>query len=110
VLQVHSLERPKDINTRFELCDSKAARRAVDLAGKVGVPFRVALPTYGYLIAFDSEGKYLGLSGRGIPGGKCCSTRETARIWKMAGLSPLVTNGVGAAGYHMVSAEVAGIF
>ncbi len=58
VLQVHSLERPKDINTRFELCDSKAARRAVDLAGKVGVPFRVALPTYGYLIAFDSEGKY----------------------------------------------------
>lgn len=65
VLQVHSLERPKDINTRFELCDSKAARRAVDLAGKVGVPFRVALPTYGYLIAFDSEGKYLGLSAEG---------------------------------------------
>jgi hypothetical protein len=28
-------------------------------------PFRVALPTYGYLVAFDANGKYLGLNAEG---------------------------------------------
>ncbi|MHC1763916.1 MAG: DUF3142 domain-containing protein [Verrucomicrobiia bacterium] len=65
VLQVHSLDRPKDIGATFALCDPVAARRAVDLAGQVGVSFRVALPTYGYLIAFSAGGKFLGLSAEG---------------------------------------------
>jgi hypothetical protein len=29
------------------------------------VPFRVALPTYGYIIAFDQGGKFVGLSAEG---------------------------------------------
>jgi len=62
VLQVHSLERPGNIKERFNLCDPQAARRAIEQAGKIGVPFRVALPTYGYLLAFDKEGKFVGLS------------------------------------------------
>ena len=62
VLQVHSLTRPTKINAPFTLCDPVAARRAVALAGEIGVPFRVALPTYTYLIAFDSAGKFIGLS------------------------------------------------
>ncbi len=65
VLQVHSLERPKDIHAPFTLCDPQAAQRAVERAGRLGVPFRVALPTYGYLIAFDPAGKFLGLSAEG---------------------------------------------
>jgi len=65
VLQVHSLERPKDINAPFTLCDPIAARRAVEQAGKIHVPFRVALPTYGYLLAFDKAGKFVGLSAEG---------------------------------------------
>jgi len=64
VLQVHSLEKPKDINSPFSLCDPERARRAVEDAGKVGVPFDVALPTYGYLLAFRS-GQLLGLSAEG---------------------------------------------
>jgi hypothetical protein len=65
VLQVHSLEKPKSIDAPFTLCDPIAAKRAVELAGKIKVPFRVALPTYGYLLAFDKTGKFVGLSAEG---------------------------------------------
>jgi Protein of unknown function (DUF3142) len=65
VLQVHSLERPKNIEAPFTLCDPADARHAVDSAGAMGVPFRVALPTYGYLLAFDKSGKFVGLSAEG---------------------------------------------
>jgi len=65
VLQVHSLERPASIDAPFTLCDPEAARRAVERAGKIGAPFRVALPTYGYLLAFDAAGRFTGLSAEG---------------------------------------------
>jgi hypothetical protein len=47
------------------LCDPTLARRAVAQANGLRVPFRVALPTYGYLLAFDSKGKFIGLSAEG---------------------------------------------
>lgn len=65
VLQVHSVERPKSYTASFTLCDPRAASRAVERAGRIGVSFRVALPTYGYLLAFDVSGKFLGLSAEG---------------------------------------------
>lgn len=65
VLQVHSLDPPKNINAPYTLCDPAAARRAVVQAGEIGVPFRVALPTYGYLLAFDKNGRFVGLSAEG---------------------------------------------
>ena len=65
VLQVHSLERPKSIQASFTLCDPVKARRAVGQAGQFGRPFWVALPTYGYLMAFDQSGHYLGVSAEG---------------------------------------------
>ncbi|HWC59347.1 MAG TPA: DUF3142 domain-containing protein [Verrucomicrobiae bacterium] len=65
VLQVHSLERPKNVDVPFTLCDPDAAKRAVEQAGKIGVPFRVALPTYGYLLAFEKSGKFVGISAEG---------------------------------------------
>lgn len=67
VLQVHSLEKPSEFNAPFTLCDPAAARRAVERAGKLNVPFRVALPTYGYHIAFDNSGRFVGLSAEGPP-------------------------------------------
>jgi len=66
VLQVHSLAKPRDATAPFTLCDPMEAQRAVARAGTFGVPFRVALPTYGYLIAFDSGGKFIGLSAEGL--------------------------------------------
>jgi hypothetical protein len=65
VLQVHSVERPKNFDAAFTLCDPRVAKRAVERAGRIGVPFRVALPTYGYTLAFDMGGKFIGLSAEG---------------------------------------------
>ncbi len=65
VLQVHSLARPKSPGDAFRLCDPASARRAVERAAKLGRPFRVALPTYGYLAAFDRNGRFIGLSAEG---------------------------------------------
>ena len=65
VLQVHSVERPRSFAAPFTLCDPRAANRWVERAGRIGVPFRVALPTYGYTLAFDASGKFIGLSAEG---------------------------------------------
>ncbi len=70
VLQVHSLERPTRFDAAFKLCDPAEARSAVERAAGFGKPFRVALPTYGYVIAFDQAGRFAGLSAEG-----------PARIW-----------------------------
>jgi hypothetical protein len=65
VLQAHSLAAPAGVDAPFTLCDPAAALRAVERAGEFNVPFRVALPTYGYLLAFDRAGKFAGLSAEG---------------------------------------------
>jgi hypothetical protein len=65
VLQVHSVERPRDINTPFTLCVPAAAIRAVERASSFKVPFWVALPTYGYQVAYDPAGRFAGLAAEG---------------------------------------------
>lgn len=65
ILQVHSLERPKSFNAPFSLCNPAAARRYVEQAGRLSVPFRVALPTYGYYVAYDSYDRFIGLAADG---------------------------------------------
>lgn len=65
VLQVHSLARPARIDAPFTLCDPAAALTAIDRAARFGVPFRVALPTYGYTLAFAPDGRFAGLSAEG---------------------------------------------
>lgn len=65
VLQVHSLERPAGPATPMTLCDPSNAMRVVQRAESFGIPFRVALPTYGYVAGFDQTGKLLGLSAEG---------------------------------------------
>jgi len=68
VLQVHSLQRPKGADAPVTLCDPLTARRAVTKAGRLGVPFEVALPTYGYVVAFDGEGRLVRLAAEEAPG------------------------------------------
>lgn len=60
VLQVHSLK-PGELT----LLKKDEAREWINVATRFGRPFRVALPTYGYLAVFDSQGKLLGLSAEG---------------------------------------------
>jgi hypothetical protein len=66
VLQVHSVEKPAGgLDAVMTLCDPVQARRWVAKADHLGVPFRVALPTYGYRMAFDVKGQLLGLAAEG---------------------------------------------
>lgn len=53
------------LDTPFTLCDPVRARRWVRQAAEIGRPFRVALPTYGYTLAFDRAGKFLSLAAEG---------------------------------------------
>lgn len=63
VLQVHSLETQTDGTT--VICETNAACRAVAAAAMVGSPFRIALPTYGYIAGFDKQGRLLGCLAEG---------------------------------------------
>jgi hypothetical protein len=65
VLQVHCVAPPRRLADTRRLTDTESARRWVEQAARTGVPFRVALPTYAYLVAFDSAGKPLGVSAEG---------------------------------------------
>jgi hypothetical protein len=78
VLQVHSLNRPSSADRLPPLCDVEAARGAVGKAARLGGAFLVALPTYGYQVAFDEHGKYLGISAEGpSPRWPACATSRT---------------------------------
>lgn len=65
VLQVHSFQRPPGPEAPPVLCDPRAARAAVEEAARFRRPFRVALPTYGYVAAWSPEGRFLGLAAEG---------------------------------------------
>ncbi len=56
VLQVHALD------ASLKLCEADLARSAVARAALFGVPFRVALPTYGHVVGTDRSGKVLGVA------------------------------------------------
>ena len=70
ILQVHATERPRADAPETALCEAARARAWVERAGQIGVPFRVALPTYTYLVAFAPDGKVLGIEAEG-----------EARVW-----------------------------
>ena len=60
VLQVHSV--PMSVGGSPTLCDSKLAREWVARAGKLGMPFSVALPTYRCAAGYASDGKLLSVA------------------------------------------------
>ena len=66
VLQVHSLEKPASPDFPFTLCDPTRAVAWAEQASRVGTPFRLALPTYGYRVAFDANGKFFALAAEGL--------------------------------------------
>jgi hypothetical protein len=67
VLQVHFLDPIAGPGDPLVLCDPAAARRAVERAARFRRPFRVALPTYGYQVVFDAQGKRAGVAAEGGP-------------------------------------------
>lgn len=70
-LQVHGLEPPKGPGApaaAASLFDAARARAWIEAAARLGRPFRVALPTYGYRVAFRSDGAVLGVSAEAPAG------------------------------------------
>jgi len=67
VLQVHSIQPPTHREEALVLCDPYQARLAVERAGRWQTPFRVALPTYGYWMQWDTEGRFIRLSAETMP-------------------------------------------
>jgi hypothetical protein len=65
VLQVHSLAPPTSPKEDFSVLKAGEARGWVEAAARFGRPFRVALPMYGYLAAFDRQGRLVGISAEG---------------------------------------------
>jgi len=61
VLQVHSVEKAELESESPSLCDAASAVSWTEHAAHFGVPFRVALPTYGYLAVLDDDGTLRGL-------------------------------------------------
>ena len=67
VLQVHSVKKPSGPSEVFKLCDPDQAWAWIERAAQIGAPFRVALPTYGYRLAFDKRGTFIALSAEATP-------------------------------------------
>jgi Protein of unknown function (DUF3142) len=61
VLQVHSVPTTAETG-RAALCDTGLARKWVDKANRLKLPFSVALPTYRCLAGYDSTGKLLSVA------------------------------------------------
>lgn len=59
VLQVHSLQLPKQAGQPVVIFDPATARAAVKKAAAIGVPFRIAMATYGCEVWFGSDGKVM---------------------------------------------------
>ena len=67
VLQVHGLSLPVTVNDPAPIFDPARAARYIDEAAAFGVPFHVALPTYGHRQWFRPDGTFVGISAE-IPG------------------------------------------
>jgi hypothetical protein len=65
VLQLDSLAPPSAPGESLVLIESAAARGWAEMAARFGRPFRAALPTYGYMAAFDAGGKFLTVLAEG---------------------------------------------
>lgn len=97
VLQVHALQLPGPDKDSVPVCDPARARRWVAEASAVGVPFRVALPTYASRVFFDAAGKILDVAGEdGAGQGPAGSVRMVLARSDAASLAGLIREWRGA--------------
>ena len=90
VLQVHGIERARVDDPTPRLLDAATVQRWVTLADALGVPFRVALPTYRTAVGFNSAGKIIGLDSEGPARAWPAGTRLVTYISPAAEIAKLV--------------------
>lgn len=77
VLQVHSLHLPVQAGLTG-LMDLDETRAAVQRAEEIGVPFRVALPTYSCVVEYADDGRVRDVHGEDLPAGVTLSSKNYA--------------------------------
>jgi hypothetical protein len=65
VLQLHSFEVPKTLKDARDIFPENKAKSYVKKASSHRWPYYISLPTYGYEVAFDKKGKFIGLRAEG---------------------------------------------
>jgi hypothetical protein len=75
VLQVHSLQLPSKPEEPTVIFDAEKARLAARKASKLGVPFRIAMATYGCEVRFSEGGKVLDVVSEDM-------AELTPNVWK----------------------------
>ncbi|MCL1856501.1 MAG: DUF3142 domain-containing protein [Kiritimatiellaeota bacterium] len=68
VVQVHGIDPPRHRDEAYSLMRRDVALRAIERAKALGHPFKVALPTYAYVLTFDETGSFTRLYAEGFPG------------------------------------------
>ena len=67
VLQVHSFKVPDTLDEALRPFSGDAVSSWVKKASRIGYPFYLSLPTYGYEVSFNENGKFLGLRAETPP-------------------------------------------
>jgi hypothetical protein len=68
VLQIHGLECPKKLGDKMYVMDLALSLKAMSQAESIGRAFRVAIPSYGYEMIFNSNtGQFTGLAAENHP-------------------------------------------
>lgn len=65
VIQVHSVVSPQG-DGKTQICDPVQARRWVEQASAIGLPFEIALPTYRSYVGYSPEGKLVGVASDSV--------------------------------------------
>ena len=80
VLQLHGIDPPRALDTPWQLMDPATVRTALDRARALGLPFRVALPAYAYVLQFAPDGAFRRLWAEGFPGVEALPPGDTIRL------------------------------
>ncbi len=66
VLQLHGIEAPRLRSENYALMNEETTTQAIKQARELGAKFIMALPTYGYILKFDSNGRFERLYSEGF--------------------------------------------
>ena len=67
VIQLHGIDAPKDISESWALMNRKTVFRALRQARALDGRFKMALPSYAYVLTFNADGTFRRLYAEGLP-------------------------------------------
>lgn len=80
VLQLHGIDPPGSLDEGWRLMDLATVLTALDRAHALGLPFRIALPAYSYVLQFAPDGTFQRLWAEGFPGVEAIPPGDIVRL------------------------------